>query len=188
MRNEVKFLSAFLPSKLFITARKRSLGQGCVKNSVHRGGRVCSGGVPAPVGLPGPRGGCLLPGGAWSHGGARSRGVCLPGGVPGGDPPWDGYFSGWYTSYWNAFLYYSHDHKSFIIRGGSRIPRRRGRQPTGGGVVPTYDFAKFSKKLHEIMTILGRRGRRAPPLDPPLITSVCVRGVRAVQCICPSGR
>ena len=37
---------------------------------------------------------------------------------------------------------------------------------------PTYDFVKFSKKKsHEIMKILGRRGRRAPgatPPDPPL--------------------
>ena len=41
-------------------------------------------------------------------------------------------------------------------RGGYRIPRRRGRQPSGGA--PTYDFAKFSEKLHEIEKILGRRG------------------------------
>ena len=30
----------------------------------------------------------------------------------------------------------------------------------------TYDFAKFSRKLHEIEKNLGRRG--ALPLDPPL--------------------
>ena len=39
--------------------------------------------------------------------------------------------------------------------GQSRIPCRRGRQPT---ILP-----KFSKKLHEIAKILGRRGG-APPL------------------------
>ena len=31
--------------------------------------------------------------------------------------------------------------------------------------VPIYDFAKFSKKLHEIENILGRRSN---PLDPPM--------------------
>ena len=44
------------------TARKRSLGQACVKNSVHRGG---GGGVWFP--------GCLLPGCACSGGGGGSR-------------------------------------------------------------------------------------------------------------------
>ena len=38
-----------------------------------------------------------------------------------------------------------------VISGGSRIPRRRGRQPSGEGRgVPTYDFAKFCEKLHEL--------------------------------------
>ena len=46
--------------------------------------------------------------------------------------------------------------------------------PVGGGAdplgAPTYDFVKFSKKLHEIKTILGRRGVHAgdAPLNPPL--------------------
>ena len=43
-----------------------------------------------------------------------------------------------------------------LRRGGSRIPRRRGRQPSGGA--PTFDFAKFCEKLHEIEKNLGRRG------------------------------
>ena len=42
-----------------------------------------------------------------------------------------------------------------IGRGGSRIPRRRGANPRG---VPTYDFAKFCEKLHEIEKILGHGG------------------------------
>ena len=46
--------------------------------------------------------------------------------------------------------------------GGSRLPRRRGRQPSRRRA-PTYDFPKFSKKLFEIEKILG-----ATPLDPPL--------------------
>ena len=41
-------------------------------------------------------------------------------------------------------------------RGGSRIPRRRERQPSRGA--PTYDFAKFSKKLPETGEILGHGG------------------------------
>ena len=55
------------------------------------------------------------------------------------------------------------------FRGGSRIPRRRGRQPSRGEA-PTYDFAKFCEKLHEIEKFLGRRGgarRVRPLLNPP---------------------
>ena len=38
---------------------------------------------------------------------------------------------------------------------------------------PTYDFAKFSQKLHEIERIWTPRGRfLAPALDPPLIRYV----------------
>ena len=44
-----------------------------------------------------------------------------------------------------------------FIRDGSRIPRRRGRQPSRGGA-PTYNFVKFSEKLHEIEKILDRGG------------------------------
>ena len=56
-----------------------------------------------------------------------------------------------------------------LIRGGSRIPCRRGCRPSRGG--PTYDFVKFCKKLHEIEKILGRgaRGRARAPLNPPLL-------------------
>ena len=43
--------------------------------------------------------------------------------------------------------------------------------PVGGGAnprgAPTYDFVKFSEKLHEIEKILGRRGGRAPGAPPP---------------------
>ena len=44
-----------------------------------------------------------------------------------------------------------------VFRGGSRIPRRRGRQPSRRGA-PAYKFARFSEKLHEIKKILVRRG------------------------------
>ena len=50
------------------------------------------------------------------------------------------------------------------ISGGSRISPRRGRQLSRGA--PTYDFAKFSQKLHEIERIWaprGARGTRTPP-------------------------
>ena len=64
-----------------------------------------------------------------------------------------------------------------ICRGGSRIPRRRGRQPSRGA--PTYDFAKFCEKLHEIEKILGRRGARtrAPPHPPLLCLSDVTRPI-----------
>ena len=42
----------------------------------------------------------------------------------------------------------------FSVGGGADPPRWRGR--------PTYDFVKFSKKLHEIEKILGRRGVASP--------------------------
>ena len=45
-------------------------------------------------------------------------------------------------------------------RGGSRIPRRRGRQPFGDST--NIRFCKMFQKLHEIEKILGRRGRGAP--------------------------
>ena len=54
--------------------------------------------------------------------------------------------------------------------GGSRIFPRRGRQLSGGGA-PTYDFAKFSQKLHEIERIWTPRGGARPKfyyVDPPL--------------------
>ena len=50
-------------------------------------------------------------------------------------------------------------------RGGSRILRRRGCQPSREGA-PTYYFAKFSEKMHEIKKILDRRGGRAPGAPP----------------------
>ena len=42
------------------------------------------------------------------------------------------------------------------FRGGSRIPCKRGRRPSRG--TPTYNFVKFSEKLHEIEKILSRGG------------------------------
>ena len=42
-----------------------------------------------------------------------------------------------------------------VTRGGYRIPCRRGRQLLGGE--PTYEFAGFPQKLHEIKKILVRR-------------------------------
>ena len=53
------------------------------------------------------------------------------------------------------------------FRGGSRIPRRRGRQPM---VLP-----KNSKKLHEIENILGWGGGVEPSLDPPLSLELPMR-------------
>ena len=62
--------------------------------------------------------------------------------------------------------------------GGSRISPRRGHQLPGG--TPTYDFAIFSRKLHEIERIWPRGGGGGarpshPPLDLPLFSdhSMC---------------
>ena len=46
-------------------------------------------------------------------------------------------------------------------RADPGFPVGRGHQPSRG--VPTYDFAKFYKKLLEIEKILGHGGRRGCP-------------------------
>ena len=50
--------------------------------------------------------------------------------------------------------------------------------PTPRGA-PTYDFAKFSQKLHEIERIWIPWGRASlappPPLDPPLQISLIIK-------------
>ena len=62
---------------------------------------------------------------------------------------------------WMGFKLFSSRNQG---RGGSRIPRRRGRQPPRRGR-QAYKFARFSQKLHEIKTTLVRRGNAsgAPP-------------------------
>ena len=45
------------------------------------------------------------------------------------------------------------------------FPVGGGADPLGGA--PTYDFVKFSEKLHEIKTNLGCRGARAGSAPPP---------------------
>ena len=51
------------------------------------------------------------------------------------------------------------------------FPRGGGANCPGGA--PTYDFAKFSQKLHEIERIWAPRGGGARPkfyyVDPPLV-------------------
>ena len=55
--------------------------------------------------------------------------------------------------------------------------------PRGGA--PTYDFVKFSQKLHEIERIwTGGRASLAPPLDPPLITMVLIVKITELCSIC----
>ena len=57
-----------------------------------------------------------------------------------------------------------------ICSGGSRISPRRGRQLPRGA--PTYDFTKFSQKMHEIERIWTPGGGACPKfyyVDPPLI-------------------
>ena len=45
------------------------------------------------------------------------------------------------------------------------FPVGGGADPLGGA--PTYDFVKFSEKLHEIEKILGRRGGGRAGCAPP---------------------
>ena len=52
--------------------------------------------------------------------------------------------------------------------------------PTPQGRAPTYNFAKFSQKLHEIERIWapgggGARASLAPPLDLPLISILLMK-------------
>ena len=82
-------------------------------------------------------------------GGSRGGGLCPEEvSVQGGLPP-----EGW---------------SLFGGSGGSRISPRRGHQLPRGA--PTYDFAKFSPKQHEIEIIWtpGGLASLVLPLDPPL--------------------
>ena len=67
------------------------------------------------------------------------------------------------------------DTQTDLISSVSRISPRRGHQLPGVGA-PTYDFAKFSQKLHEIERIqTPREGcipHAPPPLDPSLLTEI----------------
>ena len=60
-----------------------------------------------------------------------------------------------------------------FISGGSRISPRRGPQLRRGA--PTYDFAKFSQKLHEIERIWAPEGGGVPraPLRSATVYSQC---------------
>ena len=62
----------------------------------------------------------------------------------------------WLRSFTNTFLWLSAVYTKGA-RGGSRIPHRRGRQPSRRGP-PAYKFARFSEKLHEIEKIWIREG------------------------------
>ena len=65
-----------------------------------------------------------------------------------------------------------------FVSGGSRISLGGAPTPRGGGGAPTYDFAKFSWKLHEIKRIWVPGGR---PSHPPKSATVCVRKVPVMQ-------
>ena len=71
-------------------------------------------------------------------------------------------------------------------RGGYRIPRRRGRQPSGGA--PTYNFAKFSEEMHENEKILVHRG--AYTGDAPLrsATAIDIGEKHTITSRLPKGR
>ena len=66
------------------------------------------------------------------------------------------------------------DHDTYIISSRSRISLRSGRQLPRG--MTTYNFAKFSQKLHGIERIWTPRGCTSlMPLDLPLIIKVIGR-------------
>ena len=56
---------------------------------------------------------------------------------------------------------------------------RGGGADSGGGGAPTYDFAKFSQKLHEIERNFTPGGGGTCPkfyyVDPPLLVNYCFR-------------
>ena len=86
-------------------------------------------------------------------GGACSQGVCSGGCLV--ETPPDGYCCGRYASYWNALLS-SNDLKDQYQWRIQDFPEEGAPTPRGGA--PTYDFAKFSQKLHEIERIWTPRG------------------------------
>ena len=63
-----------------------------------------------------------------------------------------------------------------LPRGGSRIFRRKGCQPSRRGRQHT-NLPDFPKKLHEIKKILVRRGA-PPPLDPPVLPLLMKNNIR----------
>ena len=80
-------------------------------------------------------------------------------------------FSTWYTL---IRIEYCTWYFMVQFRDGSRIPRRRGRQPSRRRA-PAYKFARFSDKLHEIKKILVCRGGCAPgELPSPLGSATAV--------------
>ena len=61
---------------------------------------------------------------------------------------------------------------SYVEECRSIVPVQRRIQDFAnapGVGAPTYDFAKFSRKLHEIERIWAPGGRPSRPLDPPLL-------------------
>ena len=67
-----------------------------------------------------------------------------------------------------AMLKARHSRNEAQPSGGSRISPRWGRQLSGGGGAPTYDFVKISQKLHEIERIWTPGGPKIYYVDPPL--------------------
>ena len=65
------------------------------------------------------------------------------------------------TRTWYIYEIYTGADPGFPIVGGAN--------PLGGGA-PTYDFAKFCEKLHEIRKILGHGGVRPGPQPPKSAT------------------
>ena len=65
------------------------------------------------------------------------------------------------------------------------FPRGGGANSLGGA--PTYDFAKFSQKLHEIERILTPGGGTRPKfyyVDPPLAMATAKNGLNAIKWEC----
>ena len=73
-----------------------------------------------------------------------------------------------------GFVFMLQEHLTQYSVADPGFPRGGGANSPGGA--PTYDFAKFSQKLHEIERIWTPRGGGARPkfyyVDPPLIFEI----------------
>ena len=133
--------------------------------------------MPGPVGgVPGPGGGCLVkppPGTATAAGGTHPTGMhsCFSN-VWMANRDSSKFCKSLHCRHCLSRMLHENCHLSVMDPGFLR-----GGAPTPQGSAPTYDFAKFSQKLHEIERIWTReRASLAPPLRS-VFTSASIRSM-----------